>query len=146
MVAFTPGTEPDAGSRHRHPTFFGLSWRSLGGPSRGVEGHVQHVHARLLRRDAVCLAISRTGQTSGTLHATQAARAGGAGTIAVTSFFRSPLTEPADVSLVAGSCETSFRIEAVAGRIAHLAVLDALHTGVTLMTLERGPGSTSPGR
>ncbi|MGW5466085.1 hypothetical protein [Streptomyces sp. NPDC003996] len=31
----------------------------------------------------------------------------------------------------------SSRIEAVAGRIAHLAVLDALRTGVTLVTLER---------
>ena len=99
--------------------------------------HIQHVTARLLSPAAVCLAISHTGQTSETLQATQAARAAGAGIIAVTSFYRSPLTELADVALVAASRETNFAIEAVASRIAHLAVLDALNVAVTVATLDK---------
>lgn len=94
---------------------------------------VQHVTARLLRPGAVCLAISYSGQTSETLQAVQAARAAGAGVIVVTSFYRSPLTDLADVALVAAARET--KIEAVASRIAHLAVLDALHVGVIVASL-----------
>ncbi|WP_255311217.1 SAM-dependent methyltransferase [Streptomyces viridosporus] len=36
MVAFTAGTEPATGSRHRRPTFFGPSRTSPGTPSRGA--------------------------------------------------------------------------------------------------------------
>lgn len=45
----------------------------------------------------------------------EAAKLGGATTIAVTSLSRSPLTEIADVILVAGSRELSFQLEAMAG-------------------------------
>lgn len=99
--------------------------------------HVQHVAARLLGTDAVCLAISHTGQTRETLHAVDAARQAGAGTIAVTSFFHSPLTELVDVTLIAGSQETDFRLEAVASRIAHLTVLDALNAALTIANPDR---------
>lgn len=99
--------------------------------------HSQHVAARLLGTDAACLAISHTGQTRETLQTVAAARRAGAGTVAVTSFFHSPLTELVDVTLVAGSRETEFRLEAVASRIAHLAVLDALNAAITLTNPER---------
>ncbi|MGP6174821.1 MurR/RpiR family transcriptional regulator [Corynebacterium sp. A21] len=94
--------------------------------------HLQHVAARLLGTDTVCLAISHTGQTRETLQAVAAARQAGAGTVAITSFFHSPLTELVEVTLVAGSRETDYRLEAVASRIAHLAVLDALNAAITL--------------
>ncbi len=55
----------------------------------------------------------------------------------MTSFFKSPLTEIAEISLVAGSRETNFRMEAVASRIAHMAVLDALHVAVFLSNVDR---------
>ena len=102
-----------------------------------TDPHVQHVAARLLGADAVCLAISHTGQSRETLHSVDAARQAGAGTIAVTSFFRSPLTELVDVKLIAGSRETDFRLEAVASRIAHLTVLDALNAALTLANPDR---------
>ncbi|HEX3607612.1 MAG TPA: MurR/RpiR family transcriptional regulator [Candidatus Dormibacteraeota bacterium] len=99
--------------------------------------HVQHVTARLLGPAAVCVAVSHTGQTRETLAAVSAAREAGAATIAVTSFFRSPLTRQVDVALVAGSRETTFRVEAMASRIAHLTVLDALLVAVSLAGPER---------
>jgi DNA-binding MurR/RpiR family transcriptional regulator len=100
--------------------------------------HVQHVGARLLGPGAVCLCFSHTGQTRETLGSVAAARAAGAATIAVTSFFNSPLTELADVALIAGSSETDFRMEAMTSRIAHIAVLDALYVAVFLSDVERG--------
>ena len=85
----------------------------------------------------VCLAISHTGATRETLAATRAAAEAGATTIAITSFLRSPLTEVAAITLVAGSRETNYRVEAMASRMAHLAVLDALFVAVALQDRQR---------
>lgn len=93
--------------------------------------HVQHVSAALLRPEAVCLAISHTGQTRETLAAVTSARDAGANTIGITSFHRSPLTEACDHVLVAGSHETRHHVEARASRLVHSAVLDAIHAAVT---------------
>jgi DNA-binding MurR/RpiR family transcriptional regulator len=85
--------------------------------------HAQHVTARMLNHDDVCLAISHTGSTIETL---STVRSAGASTVALTSVARLPLTELVDQLLVAGSRETSYRIEAMTSRIVHLAVLDPL--------------------
>jgi DNA-binding MurR/RpiR family transcriptional regulator len=92
--------------------------------------HVQHLHARLLRGGDVCVAVSHTGSTRETLEIVRAARAAGAVTVAITSFARSPLTELVDHVIVAGTREVSFRLEAMASRLAHLALLDALLVSV----------------
>jgi DNA-binding MurR/RpiR family transcriptional regulator len=102
-----------------------------------ADAHVQHVSAALLGPRAVCLAISHTGQTRETLAAVGAAREAGAATVAVTSFYRSPLTELCDHALVAGSPETHHQIEARASRLVHSALLDALHAAVALAHPER---------
>ncbi|MGH9001261.1 MAG: MurR/RpiR family transcriptional regulator [Acidimicrobiia bacterium] len=101
------------------------------------DAHVQHVAAHLLRKGALCFALSHTGQTRETLAAVTAANAAHVSTIAVTSFYRSPFTKLVDVALVAGSRETDFRIEAMTSRIAHTAVLDALYVAVCLRDMER---------
>ena len=88
--------------------------------------HVQHFHARRLGPDDLCVAISHTGSTRETLEVVGAARAGGAATAAITSFARSPLTELVDHTILAGTREVSFQLEAMASRLAHLALLDAL--------------------
>jgi len=88
--------------------------------------HVQHVAARLLAPGDVCLAISHTGSTRETCSAVRSAAGAGAATIVLTSFLRSPLTDLADVTLVAGMREVSMRLEGMASRLAHMAVLDAL--------------------
>jgi len=94
--------------------------------------HVQHVAARLLSKDDVCVAISHTGATRETVATVRAARDAGATTIAVTSFSRSPISRLADVVLVAGGPELSFRHEAMASRLAHLSLLDALYVAVAM--------------
>lgn len=88
--------------------------------------HTQHVSARLLGPGDVCFVISHTGSTNETVPVAAAAKAAGATTVALTSFSISPLTDVVDVALVAGSSETSHRVEAMASRLVHLAVLDAL--------------------
>ncbi|MFV0632907.1 MurR/RpiR family transcriptional regulator [Demequina sp.] len=94
--------------------------------------HTQHVAARMLGPDDLFLAISHTGSTIETLAAARAARDSGAATAAITSFSTSPLTDLVDAVLVAGSVETAYRVEAMASRIVHLAVLDALHVTLAL--------------
>ena len=92
--------------------------------------HVQHVVARLLTGEDVCVVVSHTGSTRETLAAAQAARAAGAVTVAITSFATSPLTELVDHVIVAGTRELALRLEAMASRLAHLALLDALLVAV----------------
>lgn len=102
-----------------------------------IDVHVQHVTASLLGERDACLVISHTGSTRETLATATAAAHTGANVIAVTSFFRSPLTEVASISLVSGSQETSYRVEAMSSRLAHLAVLDALYVSLAISNRER---------
>lgn len=99
--------------------------------------HVQHVRARLLEPGDVAVAISHTGATRETVAAAQGVRAAGAALIAVTSFSSSPLTDLADVVLVAGSREITYRVEAMTSRLAHLLVLDTLFVSLVLATPDR---------
>jgi DNA-binding MurR/RpiR family transcriptional regulator len=92
--------------------------------------HVQHVQARLLTEQDVAVIVSHTGSTRETLAAATAARDAGATTVAITSFAVSPLTEQVDHTVVAGSRELALRLEAMASRLAHLALLDALLVAV----------------
>ncbi|RMB72373.1 MurR/RpiR family transcriptional regulator [Rhodococcus sp. SBT000017] len=94
--------------------------------------HVQHVTARMLGPGDVCFAISHTGSTQETLAVMRTAAQTGATTAALTSFTSSPLTDIVDHRLVAGSRETSYRIESMTSRLVHLAVLDAIHVALVL--------------
>ena len=89
--------------------------------------HAQHMQARMLGPGDVLFVVSHTGSTFETLAAVRSARTAGATVLAITSFARSPLTELCDHAIIAGSAETRIRVEAVASRLVHLAVLDALH-------------------
>jgi RpiR family transcriptional regulator, carbohydrate utilization regulator len=99
-----------------------------------VDVLTQHLAARLLHARDVCVVISHTGATKETLPIVEAARTAGAVTAAVTSYARSPLTQAVDHSLVAGGRQLGFRVEAMASRLAHLCVLDALYIGVAMRT------------
>jgi RpiR family carbohydrate utilization transcriptional regulator len=92
--------------------------------------HVQHVQARLLSAEDVCVVVSHSGSTREILEAARAAGEAGATTVAITSFAVSPLTELLDLIIVAGTRELAFRLEAMASRLAHLALLDALLVAV----------------
>lgn len=99
--------------------------------------HTQHVAARLLGNTDACLAFSHTGATRETITALKGAKEAGAKTLVITSFSRSPITEFADLVLVAGGPEQSFRMEAMTSRIAHLSVLDALFVAVAMRIKRR---------
>ncbi len=75
----------------------------------------------------VLVCISHTGATKEIIRYADLARDNGATTIVVTSFGRSRLTRSADVLLLAGGRELDFRFDALSGRLAHLAVIDALY-------------------
>jgi RpiR family transcriptional regulator, carbohydrate utilization regulator len=101
------------------------------------DAHMQHVRASLLSDRDVVIAVSHTGATRETLAAAQAAKDAGARVIAVTSFRISPLADLSDAVLVARGDETAYRVEAMASRIAHLVVLDALFVALALADEER---------
>jgi len=92
--------------------------------------HEQAVVARLLDERDVCLVVSHTGATRETVEIAEGARTTGATIVAITSFERSPLTDLCDEVIVAGNRELSVRFEAMASRLAHLAILDALVVAV----------------
>jgi RpiR family carbohydrate utilization transcriptional regulator len=99
--------------------------------------HVQQVVARLLTDQDVCVIVSHSGSTRETLAAATAAGEAAATTVAITSFAMSPLTEIVDHVVVAGTRELSLRLEAMASRLAHLALLDALLVAVAGRDLRR---------
>ncbi len=91
-----------------------------------TEIYAQQMQASGLGPDDLLLAVSHTGSTRQTVACAERAREAGAVTVALTSFARSPLTEISQYALVAGATGTSVELEAVASRIAHIAVIDAL--------------------
>jgi DNA-binding MurR/RpiR family transcriptional regulator len=101
-----------------------------------TDSHMQAVSAALLRKGDAALIISHTGRTRETLSAAQNARSAGATVIALTSFQRSPITSIAHIVLVTASAETAFRVEAMASRIAHLSVVDALYVALATRRLD----------
>ncbi|MDI2131042.1 MurR/RpiR family transcriptional regulator [Yinghuangia seranimata] len=90
-----------------------------------------------LNADAVCLAVSHSGASRSVVDAARRARAGGASVVALTSYARSPLTETATHTLVAGGQDAVFGLETTASRLAHLAVVDAL--ALTVLALRGEP-------
>lgn len=106
---------------------------TIGRPSEApTTDTAQRLACRLLRPGDLCLVISHTGATKQSFVALEAAKAAGATTAAITSFARSQLVSAVDHALVAGAAAVSVRVEAMASRFAHLAVLDALYVAVVL--------------
>lgn len=90
----------------------------------------QQMSARTLGPDDVCIAVSDSGMNSVTLRAVKAARTAGATVIGVTSYGRSPLSQLADHSLVAGATYHSWADGAISGNIIQILLLTALQDAV----------------
>jgi RpiR family carbohydrate utilization transcriptional regulator len=101
-----------------------------------TDSHMQAVSAALLKPGDVAFVISHTGRTRETLEAARNAREQGATVIALTSFLRAPIRTVANIVLVTATAETAFRVEAMASRIAHLSVIDALYVSLAMRSLE----------
>lgn len=92
----------------------------------------QRLACTLLTPGDLCLVISHTGATKQSFAAVQAATAAGATTAAITSFAGSRLASSVQHPLIAGAAAVSVRVEAMASRFAHLAVIDALYVATIL--------------
>lgn len=95
-----------------------------------TDSHMQAVSASLLTPADVALVFSHTGRTSETLTTARIARDAGAKIVAVTSFLDSPLAGHVDALLVVATAESAYRVEAMASRIAHLSIVDALYVAL----------------
>lgn len=88
--------------------------------------------AGLLGADDALIAISHSGETPQTMEVVAEAQAGGSTIIAITSYSQSALARSADIPLVAvGSAAAEHLVES-SSRIAHLAVVDVLHSALAL--------------
>lgn len=74
------------------------------------------------------IAVSHSGKTRDILVSLQQAKERNAKIIAVTQFGNSPITKLADIVFFTSSNETAFRHDAMASRIAEMAILDSLFT------------------
>lgn len=98
--------------------------------SATADPHVALAGAAILGPDDVAIAVSHSGETRETIEELEAARAGGAYTVAVTNHPVAPLARAADAVLTTSAREPTIRAGATASRIAALFVVDCLYLAV----------------
>lgn len=91
----------------------------------------QHITAKLLTSEDVCIAVSDSGQNSYTLASTRLAAERGATVIGVTSYGKSELAGLATHTLVAGAEFHAWNDRLSMGNIVQMLILTALHAAVT---------------
>ena len=90
----------------------------------------QNLRAATLGSGDVCVGISHTGETRDTIESVVTAASMGAGTVGITSFAGSPLTEAAATSLVCTGEHSPAARRLFANPVALVSVLGALHAEV----------------
>lgn len=95
-----------------------------------TDSHLMAVSASQLSAGDCAVAISHSGRSPETIAAAELASKAGATVIAITSYPNTPLLRHADQALITAVSETSFRVQAMASRIAHLTIIDALYTAL----------------
>lgn len=95
-----------------------------------ISGQLNRVS--LVGKGDVIIAISHSGRTQDVIYSVTEAGKRGATCIAITQYGQQPLVKVSDHVLFTSSTETAFRSEAMASRVAHQALLDALFVGVSL--------------
>lgn len=105
------------------------------------DAHRQLMSLTLLEPGDVVIGISHSGRTKGVVNALRVAQECGLTTICLTDFSHSPVTEFADIRLVAVHAERNLGVEMAATRTAHLALIDAVATAVALKNKERTASS-----
>ncbi|CAA9302575.1 MAG: Sialic acid utilization regulator, RpiR family [uncultured Friedmanniella sp.] len=99
--------------------------------------HQALASAALLGPGDVAIGISHTGTTVEVIDALRVARDRGATTIAITNFIGSAVAARGDLVLTTAARETTFRSGAMSSRIAQLAVVDCLFSGVAQRSYDR---------
>jgi DNA-binding MurR/RpiR family transcriptional regulator len=85
------------------------------------------VAAKRLRRGEAAIGLSHTGRSKITINALQIAREGGALTVGISNYPRSPLSEWTDHFLCTSFFESRVKVAALSSRLAQLCVIDALY-------------------
>ncbi len=99
-----------------------------------TDSYLQLMEASLVGKETMVIAISQSGRSTDPIMTLEEAKRNGAKAIVITGNASSPLTELADVTLLAVSQET--RAEAIASRIAQMSIVDALYVIVSLYMLQ----------
>ena len=102
-----------------------------------TDSHLQAMSAATLTEEDVVIGLSISGSTRDTIEALEIAKENGAKIIAMTYFSRSPITQLADVVLIAGAKESPLEGSSLTGKISQLYVIDLLCTGLALKEKEK---------
>ncbi|MEW9124748.1 MAG: MurR/RpiR family transcriptional regulator [Thermotaleaceae bacterium] len=97
-----------------------------------TDTHMQMIAVSSLNERDVILAISHSGSSRDIVEAVEMAKHKGVTTISITSSGISPVTKKTDINLFTYSQETKYRMYALSSRIAMLAIIDTIYTGVAL--------------
>jgi RpiR family carbohydrate utilization transcriptional regulator len=92
----------------------------------------QSVSASLLTAGDLAIGISNSGRTASTVSALGRAHDGAAGTICITSFDNTPLTEHADIVLFTSTQDSAFFQESMVSRLAQMLVVDVVYAALAL--------------
>ena len=80
-----------------------------------------------LAKGAIAVGISHSGRSRITVEALKMARAGGATTVGISNYLKSPLEKHSDTFLCTSFAESSVKVAALTSRIAQMCLLDALY-------------------
>lgn len=100
-----------------------------------LDYHIQFMSALMSSPTTVTVAISNTGRSRPVIEVASAAKAAGGKVISITGA-DSPLSQLADLDIRASTLEDTESYEPIVSRIATLAVIDILATGVALRRSE----------
>ena len=97
-----------------------------------TDSHMQMIAVSGVAVGDVVMGISHSGSSVGIKQALAFAKSMGATTISITSYGISPLSQISDIRLHTNAREVKYRSYAISSRLAELAIIDTLYTGIAL--------------
>lgn len=97
-----------------------------------TDTYMQALSSTQLKAGQVAFAISHTGRSEASVFSLRKAKEAGAITVCLTSNLHGPILSYADIKLITAARESAFRNQAMASRIAHLSVIDALYVNIAM--------------
>ncbi|WP_409288387.1 MurR/RpiR family transcriptional regulator [Peribacillus sp. SCS-37] len=102
-----------------------------------ADSHFQLMSASQLTNKDAAVVISHSGTNKDTIRILKTAVENGAGTIGITGFAKSPISQQVEIALYTSSEETEYRSEALASRIGQLSLIDALYVNLMIANKEK---------
>ena len=96
------------------------------------DNHLQAIIASHLDHDSVAIGISHSGSSKDIIEALELSKIGGAGTVSITNYAKSPIVKVSDVALFTKSRETKRSLLALSSRMAQLAIIDAIYNYIII--------------